>query len=541
MMNDTAKRRRIKIGLLVSHLEDDFDDAVAEGAMIGAEQCDADLVIFPGRYIDGIYADKLRTVYEYQYNTLFDMAAANKFDVLLVLIGTIGTYLDNEHKAQFLKKFAGTPVITITAHIDGYPCIMLDNRTGMKEAIEHLIKVHGCKKIGMVSGPKTSDDALERLDVYKETLEENGIIYDEKRVAYGNFSKFCVDEVGKLIDDNPELDAIVFANDQMAIAGYKAMEERGIRPGKDILVTGFDDDPVAEELNPHLTTVKADPSELGYHAVQEAVNYVVNKAINNDKISSEMVRRNSCGCQGNSKLKTISFGRISDDPEAFARRMGQFLFNKYSASETTAKMREDYVKIIYALDDYAREENLDNEVKKDKVLEMISTLASEEFFRFVSVDELYASVEYIQQKLISRFDNVEKHLKLNQTFIQIYKILAERNANYCKEKLEDNEFLAWQANSITRDMLVFEAYDDRAYETVVDKLTRLHMESSFLFSFEPAIIHFGTDKWQPPEYMYLKAYHNGSDAIQLPHEEQAVKSIQSCCRISICQQTDVIH
>lgn len=522
MMNDTAKRRRIKIGLLVSHLEDDFDDAVAEGAMIGAEQCDADLVIFPGRYIDGIYADKLRTVYEYQYNTLFDMAAANKFDVLLVLIGTIGTYLDNEHKAQFLKKFAGTPVITITAHIDGYPCIMLDNRTGMKEAIEHLIKVHGCKKIGMVSGPKTSDDALERLDVYKETLEENGIIYDEKRVAYGNFSKFCVDEVGKLIDDNPELDAIVFANDQMAIAGYKAMEERGIRPGKDILVTGFDDDPVAEELNPHLTTVKADPSELGYHAVQEAVNYVVNKAINNDKISSEMVRRNSCGCQGNSKLKTISFGRISDDPEAFARRMGQFLFNKYSASETTAKMREDYVKIIYALDDYAREENLDNEVKKDKVLEMISTLASEEFFRFVSVDELYASVEYIQQKLISRFDNVEKHLKLNQTFIQIYKILAERNANYCKEKLEDNEFLAWQANSITRDMLVFEAYDDRAYETVVDKLTRLHMESSFLFSFEPAIIHFGTDKWQPPEYMYLKAYHNGSDAIQLPHEEQAV-------------------
>ena len=127
MMNDTAKRRRIKIGLLVSHLEDDFDDAVAEGAMIGAEQCDADLVIFPGRYIDGIYADKLRTVYEYQYNTLFDMAAANKFDVLLVLIGTLGTYLDNEHKVQFLKKFAGTPVITITAHIDGYPCIMLDN------------------------------------------------------------------------------------------------------------------------------------------------------------------------------------------------------------------------------------------------------------------------------------------------------------------------------------------------------------------------------------------------------------------------------
>lgn len=172
MMNDTAKRRRIKIGLLVSHLEDDFDDAVAEGAMIGAEQCDADLVIFPGRYIDGIYADKLRTVYEYQYNTLFDMAAANKFDVLLVLIGTLGTYLDNEHKVQFLKKFAGTPVITITAHIDGYPCIMLDNRTGMKEAIEHLIKVHGCKKIGMVSGPKQVMMPLKDLTFTRKLLRK---------------------------------------------------------------------------------------------------------------------------------------------------------------------------------------------------------------------------------------------------------------------------------------------------------------------------------------------------------------------------------
>ncbi len=112
----------------------------------------------------------------------------------------------------------------------------------------------------------------------------------------------------KLIDDNPELDAIVFANDQMAIAGYKAMEERGYVLARISFVTGFDDDPVAEELNPHLTTVKADPSELGYHAVQEAVNYVINKAINNDKISSEMVRRNSCGCQsGQVKVKDHIF------------------------------------------------------------------------------------------------------------------------------------------------------------------------------------------------------------------------------------------
>lgn len=163
--NKSVKRRRIKVGLLVSHLEEDFDDQVCEGAMIGAEQADVNLVIFPGRYVDGVYADKLRTEYEYQYNTLFDMAAQNKFDVLLVLIGTLGSHLDKDKKAEFLKKFGSTPVITITARVDGYPCVMLDNRTGLAEAIEHLITVHGCRRIGFMSGPKTSEDAQERLNV----------------------------------------------------------------------------------------------------------------------------------------------------------------------------------------------------------------------------------------------------------------------------------------------------------------------------------------------------------------------------------------
>ena len=85
-------RRRIQIGLLVSHLDEDFDASVCEGAMIAAKEMDVNLIIFPGRYIDGVYADKLRTEYEYQNDTIFDIPCYNKFDVLLVLVGTIGSH-----------------------------------------------------------------------------------------------------------------------------------------------------------------------------------------------------------------------------------------------------------------------------------------------------------------------------------------------------------------------------------------------------------------------------------------------------------------
>lgn len=522
MENNAAKRRRIKIGLLVSHLEDDFDDTVCEGAMIGAEQADADLVIFPGRYIDGEYADTLRTVYEYQYNTLFDMAAMNRFDVLIILIGTLGSHLDSEHKAQFLKKFGNTPVITVTAHIDGYPCIMVDNKTGMREAINHLIKFHGCKKIGFVSGPRTSEDAVERLGVFRDTLAENNLEASDNRIVYGNFSKFSNDVVGDLLDRNPDLDSIVFANDQMAIGGYKAMEERGIRVGKDILVTGFDDDPAAEKLSPHLTTVKADPADLGYNAVLGACNYVINKTIQNDKIPSSLIRRNSCGCQGNVSPRDMGFCDC-DRSAVFAEQMCEFLFLKYRASDCTLIMREKFRRIILALDKYATDEHLSNDEEKSRIIDMFADLSDKDFFDYVNFDLLYAATEFVHQKLIMHFKDPVKHLILNQTFIQIYKIIAERNAACCKEKLDDNEFLAWQTNSITRDMLVFDAYDDRAYETVVDKLTRLHLDSSYLFSFEPALTNKASDTWQPPEYVYLKAYHNRGDAIQLAPEDQPVK------------------
>lgn len=522
MDDSKSNRRRIQVGLLVSHLDEDFDTSVCEGAIIGARQADVNLVIFPGRYIDGVYADKLRTEYEYQYNTVFDIPCYNKFDVLLVLIGTIGSHLDKEHKAEFLKRYDGTPVITITAQIEGYPCITLDNRTGMEAVIQHLITVHGCKNIGFVSGPFTSDDANERLQVYKDVLKKNHMEYDEKRVVYGNFSKYVGSKVEDLLDRNPDLDAIVFANDQMALAGYQVMEARGIRPGKDIFVTGFDDDPVAQELMPHLTTVKADPTELGYNAVVEAVNYVINGTLENTMVPSNMVLRNSCGCQGNPRLRSISFDDISENAKQFAVEISDFLFSSYQDSETTEYLKEQFVNLLMKLNDFLKSGNIHNAMKREQILNMTDAMATAQFFDYISVDNLYSVLEYIHQNFIARLENPEDHLLLSQVFIQIYRIIAERNAAYCKDNLDDNYFMTWQTNSITRDMLVFDSDDDQSYFSVIDKLQRLHMISSYLIAYEPAIINRKDDKWKLPKELFLKAYHNQSDAIQLSPEKQII-------------------
>lgn len=524
--SEAAGRRRPLVGLLVSHLEDDFDDAVCEGAMIAAEQADVNLVIFPGRYIDAVYADTLRTEYEYQYNTLFELPMHNKFDVLLVLIGTIGSHLNKENKAKFLNQFKGVPIITITSRIDGYPCISVDNRTGLIQAIEHLINEHGCKNIGFVSGPQTSDDANERLETYKSVLEANGMSYDPEKVVYGNFSKYVVPQVGDLIDRNPDLDAIVFANDQMALAGYQAMAERGLKPGKDICVTGFDNDTVSEEMVPHLTTVKSDATELGFNALLEAINLINNGRLEHDSIHSSMVCRNSCGCQGNPRLSSLLYNDHVKDRVDFAQEICDFLLDKYRSSEQTKKLRGEFSAFLFRIDDYVHAENLHDKSQRETIINSLDTMLQEDFFKFVTMDNLYAVIEYIHCRYTAQNIDPDDHTMINKLFIRIYKVIAERNAAYCKDTLDDNYFLSWQTNSITRDMLVFEAYDDCAYQSVVDKLTRLHMISSYLFSYEPAIVNRKNDIFKLPEYLRLKSYHNKSEAIVLAPEEQPVRSDQ---------------
>ena len=52
---------------------------------------------------------------------------------------------------------------------------------------------------------------------------DHNIPVEEDRIVYGNFSEFTEDIVNNLLDANPDLEAIVFANDSMAIGGYNAI------------------------------------------------------------------------------------------------------------------------------------------------------------------------------------------------------------------------------------------------------------------------------------------------------------------------------
>ena len=120
-------KMRLNIALLVSEFEDGYTRSLCEGAVSAAKELDANLFIFPGRYLEALNYDLYRTKYDYHFNSLFSYATASEYDVILISMGTIAGNVDLETKVEFLRQFKGDNIITISAKIEGYPSVCFDN------------------------------------------------------------------------------------------------------------------------------------------------------------------------------------------------------------------------------------------------------------------------------------------------------------------------------------------------------------------------------------------------------------------------------
>lgn len=523
------EEKRLNIGLFVCHLENEFSAAVSNGAMIAAEKLDANLIIFPGRYINGVYNDAVRTEYEYQYNTIFNYASSSNLDVLLVMTGTIGGFITKEQMKEILDKYKGLPIITLASEIDTYPCLKFDNTAGLREGIEHLIHDHKKKKIAFVSGPTTNEDAQERLAVYAETMVKNGFKYDAKKVCYGDFSEYSYNSVVELLRKNKnDIDAIVFANDKMAIGGYRAIADRGLKIGEDIAVMGFDDSPIATSLMPALTTVRADASELGYRAVVEGINLIKTGKISNATINTTLITRNSCGCKevkttDDNELKGI--GNITSlTGEQTARAVNCFLFDNFMSGAYTSDAKNAMLEFSLTLLKSADEKKFDSEME-EQIRYKFRTVIKTKIINFVSFEKFRTAIDGMYFKIVNALDD-ESRIRFNTMYTAVYKTLANVSI-FEKDDYKDKvRNIAWMTSSISRDILAYANDDQNKYGDIIDKLMRLDVLSSYLYTFEDLFAYYNHEEWITPETVLLKAYHNDN----LPHviteiEEQKIPTV----------------
>ncbi|MGN0133012.1 MAG: GGDEF domain-containing protein [Lachnospiraceae bacterium] len=514
-------KRRLNIGLLINEYCDIFAKEVCTGAMYAAEEIDANLFILAGGYFDAPYMDRNKSKYEYQNNYLFNFATKENIDVLIVLLGTIASNVDESIHKKFLEKFEGIPIITIASKVEGYANISFDNKEGFAKEIDYLINYLGKRKIGIVCGPATNEDSIERLDAYKETLQKNHLPVEDKRIVYGNFTEYSEAAIEELLDQNEDLDAIVFSNDYMALGGYRVLQARGIVPGKDITVVGFDDSPFAALMEPSLTTTRANSSELGYRAVKEACK--LKPGDDTDiRIETVFIERESSGNRGRNAL-TRAENKFEFDPEKqdageLIKQISGVLFDSYTQKETVDFIEETLERFVNWMMKNVYRKSITDELYTE-ISQQFLSLNTEIMERLDNIHLVYEISEYLVLLFAKFLETDRDRLKMYAALAECYKnilLIHERKRSYDSR---EHEIVNRVTMTIMRDLI---SEDDQSenFDVLLSRMNHLDFNKSYILLFPKVTRCRKNGKWKMPDKLLIKAYQKGKNSYTPPESEQ---------------------
>ena len=143
-------------------------------------------------------------------------------------------------------------------------CVVSDNVQGSRLATEHMLSL-GRSRVAHVTGEYEFAAAQDRATGVAGALADAGLELAGGRVMFGSWSEsWGRGAVRTLLEQAPDVDAIVAGNDQIARGGIDALREAGRRVPQDVAVVGFDNwSVVAHGSRPEITSVDMQLEELG--------------------------------------------------------------------------------------------------------------------------------------------------------------------------------------------------------------------------------------------------------------------------------------
>jgi len=305
---------RETIGVFVTQAFSEYQDMICRGICSRAYSLGYNVAIFSNFLGYGEFE------YEYGESNIAFLPMYEDLDGIILLPDTMHV---KDFKAKIIdniKSYAKCPVVSVRQSMEDYYNVLIDDDTVLEEIILHFIKVHKFKKMNFLTGPKDNPASIQRLNTYRRILSENGIPVEEERIYYGDFWKNSAAHAVEKWLSNPDTwpEAIICANDYMAISVCNALLERGILVPRDIAVSGCDNINITMDYIPHITTVGIPVFEMGEEAVDKI--HKANRQIPQEKnsfLKYVTYIRESCGCKMHDDLgKALRRNNIIAELEA---------------------------------------------------------------------------------------------------------------------------------------------------------------------------------------------------------------------------------
>lgn len=285
---------RPNIALLLDFVSNAYQRELIDGVMRAAAERGANVWIFVGgRFQD----EELRR----GDNVVYQLVSKPALDGIVAAMSSLTAQIGRTSGERAMRSLR-LPTVSIGLTITGVPSVGVDNRSGLSELCEHLVKAHGYRKFAMIGGPAHNEESQERIAVCHDRLEALGAALPEQRVTRQGFTAQAgVDGLRELVEKRRVLldtiDAILCASDLIAEGAIRALVDRGLSVPSRLALTGFDDTERARYLNPPLTTVRQPVSDLAHTATRYLMQSIIGRTVPfSETLPSTLVLRRSCGC-----------------------------------------------------------------------------------------------------------------------------------------------------------------------------------------------------------------------------------------------------
>ncbi|MBE5827607.1 MAG: GGDEF domain-containing protein [Butyrivibrio sp.] len=229
-------------------------------------------------------------------------------------------FIKNDYLIEAFRNLArekGIPLIAMERTTEGCLNISMRYKNGFADMVRHVIEVHKCRKINMMAGLKGDHFSEDRIDSYRQVLKENDIPVEEKRIGYGDFwDRPARAATRQFLEDGDVPEAIVCANDNMAIAVSDELQRLGYKVPEDVIVTGFDGVRKCLFKMPSISTVEPDYKKEAVRVIEMIkANEEKPMAEGSEKVDFLLKLRESCGC--NRSWDTLSSENIRNLSEYY--------------------------------------------------------------------------------------------------------------------------------------------------------------------------------------------------------------------------------
>ena len=342
--------KRVLIGVIITDCDVDFQGEIMRGIITQAFRSDCDIAALTP--MNNFSYDSPHKNCE---KNIFNLMLSDRFDGFIYDRDTlhseeIRNYIDG------LCRRSGKPVMLLDYNDHkNFETTSADDCTAFEKLTDHLIEVHGLKKIYCLTGPKDVFCARERLEGYFNSMKKHGLRYDRSCYEYGDFwHKAAEDLANKIIIGELERhEGIVCGNDVSAVRLIQTLMRSGIRVPEDIAVTGYDASDAGYNCTPTVTSYCRPNFQLGAEALRRLYRIITGKICRKVPNNNGSLRLGeSCGC-GADKMTKSTVHRVENiykrhESDILYRSMISDITNTDSISDFSDKL-DNYTYLLYRM------------------------------------------------------------------------------------------------------------------------------------------------------------------------------------------------